>query len=117
MYLFPQFSAKPQSKNVVYLISAKDSLDQLKLTKEQKTFLTQALKEDDFAQVNDYGTVTTFCNVKDLAKDSNKEKLRHLGFRTYESTKKSCSDLQIESSSSLAVELFSEGFSLSLIHI
>jgi len=112
MYLFPEFSANQQSNNVVYLISAKDSLEKLKLSKEQKSFLEDVLKEDDFVQINNYNTVTTFCNVKDLNQDANKEKLRHLGYKVYESTKKSCVDLQIESSSPLAVELFSEGFSL-----
>jgi len=112
MYLFPQFSAKQQSKNVVYLISAKDSLEKFNFSKEQKSFLEDALKEDDLVQINNYDATTTFCNVKDLIQDSNKEKLRHLGYRVYESTKKSCVDLQIESSFPLAVELFSEGFSL-----
>jgi len=112
MYLFPKFSAKTQSQNIVYLLAAKVNLDKFKLTKDQKKFIEQDLKADNFAQVNEFGKITTFCKAGDLTDDAEKEKFRKLGFKTYESTKTRCEDLQIDGASGLAVELFSEGFSL-----
>lgn len=113
MYLFPQYSAKTQSENTVYLITEKDKLTDYKLSKEQIAFLKESLKDDNFVLVNQYGKVTIFCKVEDLKNDGNKEKLRNLGFKTFEALKPLVTSAHIKGESALAQELFIEGFALS----
>jgi leucyl aminopeptidase len=113
MYLFPRSSSKVKSANSVYLVASKKDTDQLTLSKVQKEYVINTLKSDGFVAVNEFGNMTFYCEVKDLADDGNKEKLRQLGYRVFEAAKDTCEDLQVISSSAKALELFSEGFALS----
>lgn len=113
MFIFPKYSAKTQSENVVYLLNEKDKPDSFKLSKHEISFLKDSLKDDNFVLINNYGKITIFCKVEDLSDDGKKEKLRILGFKAFENTKATCASLQIKGGSAQAQEIFIEGFSLS----
>lgn len=112
MFVFPKYAAKPQSSNSVYLINDNDKLEGLGLSKDQIAFVKKTMKESNFVAFNDFGIFCAFCKVEDLKKDSNKEKLRHLGFTVFEAAKNVCESLQIKGNTAQAQELFVEGFAL-----
>ena len=112
MYLFPKYAAKAQTPNTVYLVNEKDKFDAYKLTKEQQVYLKTELKDNNFVALNQFGVLTVFCKVEDLKKDANKEKLRHLGFKVFESTKNTCESFHIKGETAQAQELLIEGFAL-----
>lgn len=113
MFLFPKYTSKPGTPNRVVLVDEKDKLDALKLSKDQTAALKEQFKEGNFVCINSLEQVTIFCKVEDLKKDANKEKLRHLGFRTFESLKAQVDAVHITGGNAQSQELFIEGFSLS----
>jgi leucyl aminopeptidase len=112
MYLFPKFAAKARSENTIYLVNEKDKFDTYKLSKDQVAYLKNVLKDDNFVSFNQFGRVTIFCKAEDLKKDANKEKLRHLGFKIFETVKNTCETIQIKGESAQVQELVIEGFAL-----
>lgn len=112
MFVFPTLGNLKKSDNTVYLIEEKKKISIQRLSKSQLNFIETTLKEEDFLVLNEFGKTTIFCKIEELSKDANKEKLRKLGARVYESIKSTCKDFCISGGSTKAQELLIEGFSL-----
>lgn len=113
MHISPKFSPKSQIKNCIYLLDAKSNLDKLGLSKTQQSALKESFKDNDFACINQLDVVAVFCKLEDLSLDKNKEKVRHLGYKTFTAIKNSCDEAQVIASDSQAAEYFLEGLILS----
>lgn len=112
MFLFPQYNAKPKTENLIWLLAEDDNLKDLKLDKNQTQFLKDALKKENMVVIHHYGVVNIYCKVENLKTDADKEKLRVLGYKTYEALKSKCDSAHIKSDSAVALEFFVEGFAL-----
>lgn len=112
MNLQIQYSAKFLSDHKIFLIEKLSELDGSKFSKNQANYFKSELKSEKWCFSNDSGIYTIVIKVDDLKLDANKEVLRKIGSSIYDHTKKACGDLTIISNSGIAVEIFSEGFTL-----
>ena len=112
MLIRAKYADKAQSKNGVFLISGKNQVSDLDLSKKQITYITSMLEDTSYVLLNENGLITIVVKFDKLKDDKNKDSLRKVGARTFNALKELCSDLQIESASSDAIELFAEGLSL-----
>lgn len=116
MLIVPKYSQKSLSKNKIYLITGIGQIPKLQLSKKQKTYISTELANKDYVELNssgDGGGFIIVCKLEKLSEPKNKEAVRKFGFQVYTSLKDKCIDIQIESSSAEAIELFSEGLALS----
>lgn len=113
MSIYVKRANKSTSKNKVYLINKIAGLKDLDLSARQKTYFKEVVKEDQLSYTNEAGVFTFICLYANLDQNKGKEATRKFGDAVYEVAKNQCIDLCIISDSSEAVELFSEGFSLS----
>ena len=113
MSIYVKRANKSTSKHKVYLINKIAGLKDLDLSARQKTYFKEVVKEDQLSYTNEAGVFTFICLYSNLDQNKGKEATRKFGDAVYEVAKNQCIDLCIVSDSSEAVELFSEGFSLS----
>lgn len=113
MSIYVKRANKATSKNKVYLINKIAGLKDLDLSARQKTYFKEVVKEDQLSYTNEAGVFTLICLYSNLDQNKGKEATRKFGDAVYEVAKNQCNDLCIIGDSSEAVELFSEGFSLS----
>ena len=113
MHILPKYLAKSQTKNCIYLIDEKGSLDKLNLSKSQQQILKETFKNDNFVCINQLDVVTAYCKIESLTVDKNKEKTRNLGFKSFAALKNTCAEVQLIGGSAEAQEFFLEGFILS----
>jgi hypothetical protein len=113
MYIFPKYTNKSQAENIIFLVDSTQKTDGANLSKAQQNYVRETLKDENFLMLNEYGKSTLFCKYEDLKLDANKEKLRLLAHKSFESTKSTCKSLVIRSASTDALEIFIEAFALS----
>ena len=112
MFIQVQYNAKFLSKNRVYLIEKISEVKGLDLTKDESSYFSIELKNDDLVVSNNAGVFTAVILIKELSEHGAKEKLRKNGALLYDQMKKQAKDLTLIGNVSLAIELVSEGISL-----
>lgn len=112
MFIQVQYNAKFLSKNKVYLIEKISEVKGLDLTKDESSYFSNELKNDDLVVSNNAGVFTAVILIKELSEHGAKEKLRKNGALIYDQMKKQAKDLTLIGNVSLAIELVSEGISL-----
>lgn len=104
---------KKSSENRMFLIEKKNDLKSLQLSKEEQAYFKSEIQENKVIYTNQMGKLTLVGQFKSLKDDINKENTRKLGYQAYEIVKDKCASLEVISSNSKAIELFSEGLALS----
>jgi leucyl aminopeptidase len=108
-----KYSSKSKSNNKVVLIDKINELESFQFTLDQINFFKNELKNNDTIYTNELGKICKIIKFKSLNSPKDLNDLRVKGHETFELLKNSCTDFQLESKHPLAIELFSEGFSLS----
>jgi leucyl aminopeptidase len=114
MLIYPQFHKEIQSKNRIYLIRSVKDLADLDLSKKEEKYVSSKLEEDGSSCLtNNFGKVLGVFKIGKLKDSKDRESIRTFANKVYNSIAKECKDLQVDSSSAEAVELFLEGIGLS----
>lgn len=112
MYIQVKYNPKFLSQNKIYLIDKIGALKTLNLSKEEASYFSTELKNDNRVLTNNAGVFTGVILTKDLSENEAKEKLRKQGAAVYDQLKKLAKDLTLISESGAAIELVAEGLSL-----
>ena len=112
MLINPNFHKETKSKNTVYLIKNVKELGSLDLSKKQQNYFEKALADGKSAAVNSYGKYTAVLKFSRLKDSEDRDAIRNFGAKVFKDASNTASDIQVESSSADAVELFLEGLCL-----
>jgi leucyl aminopeptidase len=113
MLIHVKYSEKSRGKNKIFLVKDAKGLDQLSLNKAQKNYFKEILKEQPFASENVGGVFAVVVYTAALKTNLEEDALRNKGHEVYEFLKARIKDVTIIGENAHAVELFSEGLSLS----
>ncbi len=112
MSLTLKYSAKPTSKNRIFLVGSKAGIKKLDLSSSLTSYFQGRFNDNNFAWVNEAGRITAIVKTEKLNNSNARDKTRDGAFDAYRHLRKLVNDIQIEGDSG-QIELFAEGLGLS----
>lgn len=112
MFIQVKKSGKKNAQHKVFLIDNLATIDQLELTLPEQQYFKKALKDKRDAFINSLGKFVFVAKIGKLTDNNEREKVRKLGAKIYNTAKQECDNLEICGDDAVGIELFAEGFSL-----
>ncbi|UKN00847.1 leucyl aminopeptidase [Paracrocinitomix mangrovi] len=112
MHIQAEIQQKSKSNNTIYLLKKAKEIESYNLTKKASSYVEDQLKDGKFVEQS-MGSGIGAMKIGKLADAYDRDEIRKFGAQVYKSLANHCDDIQVESPSKEAIELFVEGFALS----